>query len=160
MQIKPIPRTAYARISGKQIKSLNDLHIAYGLPVKPGENVDLEKVIRWFHDFLSEWGPKIKRKQLANEESAQRADRKEQLELAQLELRLKSLAADLEKKTKNSIPLDEIDKVFSWYESELRRLGERLGKRFGADAQTLFNTNLDRMAKFLDDACGNQPTTD
>jgi len=83
-------------------------------------------------------------------------ERKETIELEALELRLKNLAADFEKKSGNSIPLDEVDKLFTWFESELRKLGERLGKRFSADAQKLFNDTLDRIKKHLEELLPSQ----
>lgn len=153
------PRTKYAQSVGKAIKSLNDQHKTYGLPAPPGKDVDVEAVLRWFHSFLAEWGPKIKRKQLLEEEKATRSERKEELEIKQLEMKMKGLAADLERKTGNTIPLEELRKLFSWHESEMRRLGERLGKRFGAESQTMFNATLTRMATVLDEACGNESSS-
>ena len=81
----------------------------------------------------------------------------ERLELEKLEMSVKKLSVDLEAKAGSSISLQEVEAMFAWYEGELRRLGERLGKRFGPEAQTLFNSTLTRMAKLLDEKSGQQP---
>lgn len=153
------PRGFFAQLAGKQIKSLTDQHATYGIPTPSGQNIDGLAVLAWLYTFLAEWGPKIKRKKAFEEEKATRSERKEELEIKQLEMKMKGLAADLERKTGNAIPLEELRKLFSWHESEMRRLGERLGKRFGAESQTMFNATLTRMATVLDEACGNESSS-
>lgn len=150
--LKSCPRSFYAELVGKQLKSLNDQSATYGIPTKAGEDVNIIEVLKWFDGFLNEWGRRIKQKLLDDENKSQRAEKKEQLELQQLELKLRGLAADLEKKAGAAIPIEEVERNFAWFEGELRRLGERLGKRFGSDAQKLFNSTLDRMAKSLYEA--------
>lgn len=137
-----IPRTAYGMLAGKQLKLLQDQAEKYGLPVEAGEPVNLGMVLRWFHQFLADHGPRITAR-------SQIEEAKEQLELEALQAKVRNLQAEFERKSGSSISAEEMDRVFSWWESEMRKLGERLGKRFGRESQEMFNETLDRMQKNL-----------
>jgi hypothetical protein len=148
--IRAFPRGTYCNIVSKQTSQITQQYKTHGLPV--GESpVDLTAILKWFDSYLTKYGRKFSGKSEVSEKALERMERKETIELEALELRLKNLAADFEKKSGNSIPLDEVDKLFTWFESELRKLGERLGKRFSADAQKLFNDTLDRIKRHLEE---------
>lgn len=144
------PRSVYTEIAGKTNKALEDLRIQYGLPIAKGKPVNVVEVIRWFHDYLKKWGRFNQQKESSETIAEDHKTRKAELDLQQSELKIKQMTADLERKIGNTISLDEVNTLFAWYESEFRKLGERLGKRFGSEAQTLFNDTLVRMSKHLE----------
>lgn len=137
-----IPRTTYATMAAKQLKLLQDQAEKYGMPVEAGESVNLELVLRWFHQYVADNGPRIAAR-------SEIAEQKEKLELEQLEAKINNLRAEFERKAGTSISADEMDRIFAWWEGEIRKLGERLGKRFGRESQELLNATLDRMQKSL-----------
>jgi uncharacterized protein (DUF2267 family) len=146
-----IPRTQYMAISGKQIKSLNDIATTYGAPMAAGDDVDLVLVIRWFHEWLSTWGPRIKKQQMADEATLESDREREKLELRRMQAQIAKIESDVERRRSETISIEEIRKILSWLAGELRKLGERLGKRFGADAQIAMNEALARIEISLAD---------
>jgi hypothetical protein len=145
------PRTKYAAISGKQLKTLNENHSLYGLPVAAGEDIDIVEVIQWFHDYLSTWGSKIKKHQLMDEESQAAEREREKLELRRISAQINKIENDVERRQAETISIAEVRKVLSWLAGELRKLGERLGKRFGPEAQIAMNESLIRIESSLAD---------
>lgn len=145
------PRGQYEQISGKQLKLLNDAAGTYGLPVGSGSDVDIVEVIRWFHSWLVEWGPRIKKNQLINEESAANEKEKEKLELRRMAAQIAKLELEVARRQSDNIPIEAVRKPLSWLAGELRKLGERLGKRFGPEAQVAMNEALARIEASLAD---------
>lgn len=149
--LQSVPRTLYTQISDRQFAQIDLQAKQFDLPITPREPVNLLELVRWFHDYLAKWGKLNKSQSTRDGKSAAIAAKREAMELQQLELKLKNLEADFIKKSGNAISSAEVDQLFSWYESELRKLGERLGKRFGAESQELFNNTLDRISRHLTD---------
>jgi hypothetical protein len=58
---------------------------------------------------------------------------------------------DVESRQAETISIAEVRKVLSWLAGELRKLGERLGKRFGPEAQIAMNESLIRIESSLAD---------
>lgn len=143
-----VPRSAYCAIAARQLSQLNDQAATYGLPIEAGSTVDLHKVLRWFHSFLSEWGPKISKRQVISA-AGTLEERKKELEIKQLEARIASIEADVARKQGESVPMAEVEKVLRWLSGELRKVGERMGKRFGREVQVLFNEQLERIENEL-----------
>lgn len=145
------PRTQYSALCGKQLKTLNENHSLYGLPVGSGEDVDIVKVIRWFHEYLSTWGSKVKKNQLLDEESTAAEKEREKLELRRMQAQILKIESEVERRRSESISIEEVRKALAWLAGELRKLGERLGKRFGPDAQIAMNESLARIETTLAD---------
>lgn len=149
--LQAVPRTLYTQIASRPFAQIDLQAKQFELPAKPREPVNMVELCRWFHDYLAKWGKENKKASTREGKSAAIAAKREAMELQQLELKLKNLEADFIKKSGNAISSAEVDQLFSWYESELRKLGERLGKRFGAESQELFNNTLDRISRHLSD---------
>jgi hypothetical protein len=149
--LRIFPRSKYCFLVGRQTTALNNAANTHGIPLA-NTTVDIPEVLRWFHEFLAARSrKKADSTRDGDDEGDGVAKRKQALEMATFELKLKMLQADFEKKVGNSISADEVDRLFAWFEGELRKLGERLGKRFGSDAQNLFNDTLDRIGKHLEE---------
>lgn len=146
-----IQRPIYCNLVNKQTTAVGNLAKTHGVPLG-GEVVDIQEVLVWFHGYISKWGRTCNgRGDGPDEQKEDLARRKEALDLQTLEIKFKLLEADFQKKAGNAIAADEVDRLFAWFEGELRKLGERLGKRFGADAQELFNNTLDRIGRHLEE---------
>lgn len=150
-----LPRLKYLNIVKRQQTAITNIVNTHGFPAELA-TVDVQEILIWFHGYLGKYGKRCNgRADGPDEAKAELASRKEILDLQAIELKVQMLQADLEKKAGNSIAAAEVDQLFAWFESELRKLGERLGKRFGADAQELFNNTLDRIGKHLENLLPN-----
>jgi hypothetical protein len=147
--IRNYPRSSYATMVQKQPNSLTNLYRTHGVPLEKSP-INLAEVLLWFHGYIAKYGRRCNgRAEVAEDDELD--SRKKRLDLETLEIKFKMLQSDLEKKTGNAVSADEVERLFVWFEGELRKLGERLGKRFGADAQNLFNSTLDRIGKHLEE---------
>jgi len=147
--VRSFPRAKYSSIVQKQITSLTNLSKTHGVPLESSP-LNLAEVLHWFHGYIAKYGRKCNGRAEVSEDD-DLDSRKKKLDLETLEIKFKMLQSDLEKKTGNAVSADEVERLFVWFESELRKLGERLGKRFGADAQNLFNSTLDRIGSHLEE---------
>jgi hypothetical protein len=147
--IRNFPRAKYASIVQKQTTALTNLGKTHGVPLE-STPLNLAEILHWFHGYIAKYGRRCNgRAEVAEDDELD--NRKKRLDLETLEIKFKMLQSDLEKKTGNAVSADEVERLFVWFEGELRKLGERLGKRFGADAQNLFNSTLDRIGKHLEE---------
>lgn len=144
-------RTHYGDITGRSLKTLQDNRNVYGLPVGAGDSVDIVDVLRWFHDYLAKWGPKIQKHQLIDEESAKNEAEKDKLEMRRMAATIAKIELDVERRKAETISIQEVKKALAWLAGELRKLGERLGKKFGPDAQIAMNESLVRIEATLAD---------
>ena len=148
------PRGQYSTLVGKQIKQLGDIHATYGVPIEAGDDVNLIDVLRWFHEWLAKWGPRVKKNQLADEDAIAADREREKLELRRMQAQIAKIEADVERRRAESISIEEVRKTLAWLSAELRKLGERLGKRFGEDAQVAMNETLLRIEQSLAEEVG------
>lgn len=138
------PKAFYCKLSARQTKLIDDHAAAFGLPITSG-SVNLPRVIQWFHTYLAKWGPQIAKKRLSEDRLSELAERKMEAELEQINKKLISLSIDIQRKEGTAVAIEEVRAAFAWLSSEWRKFGERLGKRFGADAQRLLNEFLERI---------------
>jgi hypothetical protein len=130
-----LPKGIYCKLSGRANKVIDEQASRYGLAID-GAKIDLHQVMRRFHDILAEWGPTIKELEGENGEM-----RKEKMRLDISIQKKKDMLLDLELKSKSEeyIQRDLLRTRLTWLATKLRRAGERLGARFGSDAQRLLN---------------------
>ena len=145
-----IPRARYCDIVQRQHTAVVNLAKTHGIPLG-GDDINIQDVLQWFHGYIGKYGARCNGKADGPDDKDDVTRRKQDLDMQQLELKVKMLQADFERKAGNAISADEVDRLFAWFESELRKLGERLGKRFGSDAQNLFNDTLSRIGKHLEE---------
>lgn len=145
------PRTRYSLLAGKQLKQLNDIEAQYGVPVGSGADVNLIEVLKWFHTFLAKNGAKLTKMKEADERTLQARDEMSALQIRQMQAQIAKIEADVERKRASAISVEEVRKSLAWLSAELRKLGERLGKRFGIDAQLALNETLERIEASLAD---------
>lgn len=147
--LKAFPRTRYSLLSGKQMKQLNDIEATYKIPVGAGSDVNLIEIIRWFHDFLARNGAKLSKLKEADDKLLANREEKSILEIRQMQAQIAKIEADVERKRASAISVEEVRRSLAWLSAELRKLGERLGKRFGVDAQLALNETLERIETSL-----------
>jgi hypothetical protein len=134
-------KQVYCKLADRHRSVVDEHARTYKIPAdRP--MIDLYQVLKRFHEIISEWGPVIR--QLEGEEGALR------IEKARMEnelLRKKITAADLDIKSKQDeyISRDNLRIRMEWLGNRLRSLSERLGKRFGGEAQVIFNLELARI---------------
>lgn len=128
------PKRTYMEISGRSARVLIDQAERYGLPYPRGSRqpVDLEKVIRWLHDFLAKnaqrlSAPRTDDPLLAGSDSPA-LERYRLARAAREELELAARRGEL---------LD-VDELLTWYDSEvaapIRRSLEALQSQYGPAA--------------------------
>lgn len=147
-----IPKVLFAEMAKLHITTMANHETNYGLPVgRKRKAISLDEVLQWIGDTLKQHGKAIRSGSgEAKADKQDRSARKEELELKKVELHIQTMQAKLQSITENAIPISQVEELFKWWQSELRKLGERIGKRFGADAQTLFNGSLDRIARHME----------
>lgn len=140
-----LPKGIYCKLSGRQQKVVDEQARRYGLAID-GAKIDLYQVLRRFHDILAEWGPMIK--ELEGEEGSLRKEKlKREIEL--LKRKEEAAAIDIKNKHDEFVDRETLRVRMDWLASKLRMVSERLGKRFGADAQILFNHALKQIEEEL-----------
>ncbi len=140
-----VPRTLYCKLSARQTKLIDDHSAAFGIPISSGSEINLFKVIQWFHSFVQKWGPKLTEKKLAEDRKEELANRKLELELRHLDRKMVAFEIEIRKREGTAVPIEEVKKAFDWLSAEWRKFGERMGKRYGPDAQRQLNEFLSRL---------------
>lgn len=136
-----LPKGIYCKLAGRHQRVIDDQAVRYSLPID-GAKIDLYQTIKKFHDFISEWGSVIK--EFEGEEGSLRKDKmKKEIEL--LEVRKKSIDLDIKNKQDEFIDRNTLRVRMEWLANKLRTVSERLGKRFGSDAQILLNHSLQQI---------------
>jgi hypothetical protein len=133
-----LPKGIYCKLSGRQQKVVDEQAVRYGLAID-GSKIDLYQVLKKFHDILAEWGPTIN--ELQGAEGSLRTE-KLRREIELLERRSKSIELDIKNKQDEFIDRNTLRVRMEWLANKLRTVSERLGKRFGAEAQVLLNHAL------------------
>lgn len=138
-------RGFYVRLSGRQERSLDDQVAMYNLPVVARAPVNIPYVLKWFHDFLAKHGPKLKKLDESRDRKAELEERKLEQEVAIISAKLVDLEMSIAEKQGSAVSIKEVRNAFTWLATELRKFGERLGSKFGADSQRFLNEFLERI---------------
>ena len=140
-----LPKGVYFKLAGRHQRVVDDQAVRYEFPVD-GPKIDLFQVVKKFHDLLGEWGPTIR--ELQGEEGSLRTEKlRKEIEL--LERRSKSIELDIKNKQNEFIDRATLRIRMEWFANKLRSFSEKLGRRFGGDAQILFNTLLTQIEEDL-----------
>lgn len=140
-----LPKGIYCKLSGRQQKVVDEQAVRYDIAID-GAKIDLYSVLKRFHDILAEWGPTIR--ELEGEEGSLRTEKlRKEIEL--LERKSKSLDLDIKNKQDEFIDRGTLRVRMEWLANKLRTVSERLGKRFGGDAQLLLNHALKQIEEEL-----------
>lgn len=140
-----LPKGIYCKLSGRQQKVVDEQAVRYGIAID-GSKIDLYQVLKKFHDILAEWGPTIN--ELQGAEGSLRTE-KLRREIELLERRSKSIELDIKNKQDEFIDRNTLRVRMEWLANKLRTVSERLGKRFGAEAQVLLNHALSQIEEEL-----------
>lgn len=143
--LNAMPRSFYCKLSARNSQTITNHAESFDLPISPGSMINLPRVLQWFHGYLTEWGPKVRAKRLNQDRISELAEIKIEAEIQQINTKLVSLELDNEKKKGTAVPIAEVQHAFKWLSSEWRKFGERLGKKFGPDAQRILNEFLERL---------------
>jgi hypothetical protein len=140
-----LPKGIYCKLAGRHQRVVDDQAVRYEMPID-GPKIDLFQVLKKFHDILGEWGPTIR--ELQGEEGSLRTEKlRKEIEL--LERRSKSIELDIKNKQNEFIDRATLRIRMDWFSNKLRSFSEKLGRRFGGDAQVLFNTLLTQIEEDL-----------
>jgi len=143
-----VPKKWWVENSGRQYKTLNENAARYGLPVG-GRTIDLAEVVRWLHDHLSHWGPKL----LEPDATPSNLDAIREEDLKTKRLKNEVLAGGL-------IPVDEIRRGMKGFAGHIRKAGEILRRRdqlTGDEAAEILNNAMDDAKRDWTDSL---PTSD
>lgn len=140
-----MPRKIYCKLSARQTAVITNQADTFGIPITTGTTVDLFRVVQWFHNFVSEWGPKIRSGKIEKDRLSELAEKKIEAEIQAIDTKLVALQLDIEKKRGLAIPVGEVHTALTWLSTEWRKFGERLGKKFGGDSQRFLNQFLERL---------------
>lgn len=140
-----MPRKLYQKLSARQNAVITNQSDTFGIPISTGTTVDLFRVVQWFHNFVSEWGPKIRSGKIERDRLSELAEKKIEAEIEVINNKLTALQLDNEKKRGAAVPVGEVRSAFTWLSVEWRKFGERLGKKFGPDSQRFLNEFLERL---------------
>jgi ABC-type phosphate transport system auxiliary subunit len=133
-----LPKKIYCKLSGRQVKVINEQAERYGLPI--GEStVDMYAAVEAFHDFLADNARSF------GEDDDLRAE-KIRKEIAVLERRAKILDGEIKQQKSLYIEKSDLHRRLTWLVGKLNNLGERIGKIGGADCQIAVNEFLEEMA--------------
>ena len=134
---KTIPKRHYQQMSGRPAMVLNRQCDNYGIPLR-GNEVDLSEVLKWFHDFFADNANQISRIIGSSEEELKgKALKEHEQALALQRKRLKDEEVLL--------PREDVHQNLIHLAGIIRRAGERLGKRFGENAQKIL---IDALVEF------------
>lgn len=140
-----MPRKLYCKLSARQTAVITNQADTFGIPIIQGTTVDLFRVVQWFHNFVSEWGPKIRSGKIERDRLSEFAEKKIEAEIEAINTKLIAMKLDNEKKRGAAVPITEVRTSFTWLSVEWRKFGERLGKKFGPDSQRFLNEFLERL---------------
>lgn len=137
-----LPKKIYCKLSGRQVKVINEQAERYELPI--GEaTVDMYAAVAAFHDYLADHA-----RAFGNDEDL-RAE-KIRKEIAVLERRAKILDGEIKQQKSLYIEKADLHRRLTWLASKLQTLGERLGKTGGAECQNVVNEFLEELAEELE----------
>jgi len=140
-----LPRKIYAKLSARQYTVITNQADSFGIPISTGSTVDMFRVVQWFHNYISEWGPKIRSGKIEKDRLSELSEKKIEAEIKALNMKMVSLELDTKKKQGAAVPVSEVRDSFTWLSTEWRKFGERLGKKFGSDSQVFLNQFLERL---------------
>lgn len=133
-----LPKGVYCKLASRHQRVVDDQAVRYQLPIDSAK-IDLYQAVRRFHDLLAEWGPAIK--ELQGAEGLLRTEKlRKECEL--LDKKNKSMDLDNKRKEDEFISRDALRNRMDWLANKLRTVSERLGKRFGSEAQVLLNHSI------------------
>jgi ABC-type phosphate transport system auxiliary subunit len=137
-----LPKKLYCKLSGRQVKVINEQAERYGLPIGDA-TVDMFAAVAAFHDFLAD------NARTFGEDEDLRAE-KIRKEIAVLERRAKILDGEIKQQKSLYIEKSDLHRRLTWLASKLQSLGERLGKLGGAECQNTVNEFLEELAEELE----------
>jgi hypothetical protein len=138
---RTVPKKDYVALSGRLHKQLADCIGRYGVPLE-GETVDLYRVLRWFHDFLAEHGPLVRRTAGIDPELAPGEGDSPALEKLREEKFRQARLERLEME-RQLLPRATIHDGLTRLAARLRSCGEQLQRQHGSDALDVLNEALE-----------------
>jgi hypothetical protein len=152
---RAIPQKHWRELSGRQAKVLNEQEARYGIPV--GRSViDLALVARWMHDFLAANATKLAA--LDGDDPMMAVGNSPALEeyrkWSAQAMKLKVLRLE-----QSLVPLSDIHEELVRLARLIRQASERLGRKFGAEAQEIVDEALDDWERELERWLGEEPET-
>jgi hypothetical protein len=141
---RSIPKKHWQRMSGRQVKVINEQAARYGLPLN-GSTIDLTAVVAALHDFLAANARKLATDDdpllSAGVSPALERYRQERARLAQL---------DRLERERELVSLDELMPQLDLMGSLIRNAGEELYARFGREAGDLICEALDEYGRRME----------
>jgi hypothetical protein len=131
--------------SGRQQKVLNEQAARYGIPIGAA-TIDLPAVVRWLHEFLAENARRLAAGD--DDDPALAGVSSPGLERYRL-ARAKREELFLRRDLGAWLPRDQVRAGFAPFAAIIRRCGERLGRKYGREAQQILDEHLDRAAEAL-----------
>ena len=133
-----IPKKHWQRMSGRQVKVLNEQAARYGLPIG-GPVIDLSKFVAAFHDFLARHAYRFASE---DDDLLRSGGHSPALERYREE---KALIARLDRleREKELVSAKEVEKFCNWFADRIRNAAELVGRRFGDEALAIYTDALD-----------------
>lgn len=152
---RTVPKKHYRQLSGRQDKVLNEQATAYGIPVG-GPTIDLEAVLRWFHDYLSRTRIRGDSEADAIVQGASQELKDAYLREQIREKRERAKLARLERQQQEGSLLarDDVHRAHARIASLLRDCGSRLLREFGPVAQQMLDEAIDGAVREAVALCG------
>jgi len=143
--VEAVPHRLYRQwAGGREYVVLKTQADAYGFPIR-GDFISIPSVIKHLHSFLTANQYKLLPKNSPNDD--QHSDRYREA---------KADMAEDERDTRRGqlIPRFDARRIHTMWEHLLRGAGEKLGRKFGSDAQSILNEALDGCVNLIDDFYG------
>jgi hypothetical protein len=133
-----IPKKHWQRMSGRQVKVINEQAARYGLPIS-GPVIDLSKFVRAFHDFLARHAYRLSTE---DDDLLRSGGSSPALERYREE---KALIARLDRleREKELVSAKEVEQFCLWFADRIRNAAELVGRRFGDEALAIYTDALD-----------------
>jgi hypothetical protein len=137
-----MPKGLYCQLAGVSQHKVDAHAGKFNLPLK-GKTLDMYQVIKGFHDFIASNMKTLTAaddiRDLNREKIQQQVDEaRRRAELSELEI---------QEKKNQVVPRAEVRAKLAWLTGKFRKLGERLGKSHGPDAQLAVNEFIDDISE-------------
>lgn len=137
-----LPKKTYCKLSGRQVKVINEQAERYGLPIGDA-TVDMYAAVAAFHDFLADHA------RVFGEDEDLRAE-KLRKEIAVLERRAKILDGEIKQQKSQFIEKADLHRRMMWLATRMQSLGERMATIGGRECQQAVNDFLEEIAREIE----------
>jgi len=147
-----IPKRHWVQMSGRQVKVINEQAARYKLPI--GEKtINLPAFVRAVHDFLAGNARALARQVI--EDDPMLASGGDSPEMRRYRAAKASLAElDLDERRQTLLPRERVHQALFRWGTLIRRMGERLTKRYGPEIAGDINDTLAACARVIDSELG------